>query len=87
MNEPRGRTSNSVSEPYIHILRPRGHYIGQVRRCGARLWDTVTKPRRSAHHALAAAVLKGKGMKRARVLFIDDSPYYDPLVVMEATLS
>lgn len=72
--------------PIVHILRPRGHYIGQVRRAGYRLWETVTRPRRSAHHALAAAVLKGKNMKRARVLFIDSSPYYDPHVVMEATL-
>lgn len=76
-----------MSEPYIHINRPRGHYIGQVRRAGHRLWTTVTGPRRSAHHALAAAVLKGKGMKRARVLFIDNSGWYDPHLVMEATLA
>lgn len=72
---------------FIHIHRPRGHYIGQVRRAGHRLWDTVTGRRKSAHNALAAAVLKGKGMKRARVLFIDSSPYYEPHIVMEATLS
>ena len=72
---------------YIHINRPHGHYIGQVRRIGAQRWDTVTGPRRSAHHALAAAVLKGKGMKRARVLFIDNSGWYDPHLVMEARLS
>lgn len=72
---------------YIHILRPRGHYIGQVRRCGHRLWETVTKPRSDPHRALAAAVLKGKNRKRALVLFIDDSPYYDPHVVMEAKLT
>lgn len=71
----------------IHICRPHGHYIGQVRRAGYRRWDTVTGKRWSAHHALAAAVLKGKGMKRARVLFIDNSWYYDPLIVMEAKLS
>jgi hypothetical protein len=71
----------------VHINRPHGHYIGQVRREGHRLWETVTKPRRSAHHALAAAVLKGKNMKRARVLFIDNCGYYDPHIVMEATLS
>jgi hypothetical protein len=71
----------------LHINRPRGHYLGQVRRVGCRLWDTVTGPRRSAHHALADAVLKGKGMKRARVLFIDNSGWYDPHIVMEARLA
>lgn len=71
----------------LHILRPHGHYIGQVRGVGCRKWETVTKPRRSAYHALAAAVLLGKGMKRARVLFIDSNPYYAPHVVMEARLS
>ena len=71
----------------VHINRPRGHYIGQLRREGHRLWDTVTKPRSSPHRALAAAVLKGKNYKRARVLFIDHSGYYDPSVVMEATLA
>ena len=70
----------------IHILRPRGHYIGQVRGVGCRLWQTVTKPRRSAHNALAAAVLKGKGMKRARVLFIENSGWYEPNLIMEARL-
>lgn len=73
----------------IHINRPHGHYIGQVRRTGCRLWKTVTGPRWSAHHALAAAVLKarrGYDVKRARVLFIDNSGYYDPHLVMEARL-
>jgi len=77
-------TSDGVK---VHINRPHGHYLGQVRRVGHRLWETVTGPRRSAHHALAAAVLKGKGMKRARVLFIDNSGWYDPHLVMEARLS
>lgn len=71
----------------VHINRPRGYYIGQVRRVGYQKWETVTKPRRSARHALAAAVLKGKNRKRARVLFIDNSGWYDPHVVMEATLA
>ena len=71
----------------LHINRPHGHYLGQVRRVGCRNWETVTGQRRSAHHALAAAVLAGKNMKRARVLFIDNSGYYDPHIVMEATLA
>lgn len=73
----------------LHILRPHGHYIGQVRRTGHQKWETVTKKHRSAKHALAAAVLKSRPRfhKRARVLFIDASPWYDPNVMMEATLS
>lgn len=77
-------TSDGVK---VHINRPSGYYIGQVRRCGHRLWKSVTGPRKSAHQALAAAVLKGKNYKRARVLFIDNCLYYDPHVVMEARLS
>lgn len=77
-------TSDGVK---VHINRPHGHYIGQTRRAGHRLWDTVTGPHRSPYHALAAAVLKGKNRKRARVLFIDKSGWYDPHIVMEATLS
>ena len=71
----------------VHINRPHGHYIGQVRRVGYQRWETVTGKHRSSHNALAAAVLKGKGMKRARVLFIDNSGWYDPHQVMEATLA
>lgn len=73
----------------LHILRPHGHYIGQVRLLGHQKWDTVTKKHRSAKHALSAAVLASRPRihKRARVLFIDSSPYYDPHVVMEATLA
>lgn len=72
----------------IHILRPRNvSYVGQVRRVGCRNWITVTIRRRSAHRALAEAVLKGKGMKRARVLFVERYSYYDPHVVMEARLA
>lgn len=81
------RKACTDSVPMIHILRPRGHYIGQVRRAGHQLWTTVTGPRRSARHALAAAILRSENMKRARVLFIDNSPYYDPHVVMEARLA
>lgn len=71
----------------LHICWAHGYYLGQVRRVGCRKWDTVTSKRKSAHHALAAAVLAGKGMKRARVLFIDGSGWYDPNIVMEATLA
>ena len=76
-------TSDGVK---VHINRPRGYYLGQVRRAGYRKWETVTGKRQSARNALIAAILKSKYRKRARVLFIDSSPYYDPHVVMEATL-
>lgn len=74
---------------YIHINRPRGHYIGQVRVTGHQKWNTVTGHCHIAKNALASAVLNSNPRihKRARVLFIDHCGYYDPQVVMEATLS
>lgn len=73
----------------VHINRPHGHYLGQVRILGHQKWKTVTGKCRSAKHALAAAVLKSNPQihKRARVLFIDNSGWYDPHIVMEATLA
>lgn len=68
----------------VHILVARGHYIGQVRRAGARRWTTVTGGCRSAEGAMARAAAKMKGHLRARVLFIDNSGWYEPNVVMEA---
>lgn len=41
-----------MTDDGVHICWARGHYIGQVRGVGCRLWDTVTGPRRSAHNAL-----------------------------------
>ena len=70
----------------LHINRPRGHYIGQVRPAGYQRWRTVTGKHKSALTALAAAVLRGRNMKRARVLFIDASGWYDPHVAAIATL-
>ena len=68
----------------IHIHAPKGHYIGQVRARGAKLWTTVTSECRYANVALSNAVLKMKpGHFRARVIFVADSGYYEPEVVME----
>jgi hypothetical protein len=68
----------------IHIHRPTGHYIGQVRETGHRLWETVTKKNyASPESALKAISAKMHGMKRGRVLFIDDSGYYEPNIVIE----
>jgi len=70
----------------VHINIPRGHYIGQVRRRGARRWRTVTGRRQRSETAMAAAVLAmGEDDKRARVLFIDASGYYEPNVTMECS--
>ena len=73
----------------VHINRPCGHYIGQVRITGHQKWDTVTGKHSVAKNALSAAVMRSNPRihKRARVLFIDHCGYYDPHLVMEATLS
>ena len=69
----------------VHILRASGHYVGQVRRRGARRWETVTGKRATAERALAGAVLEMKDChNRARALFIDASGWYEPHVAMEA---
>lgn len=70
---------------YVHILRARGYYIGQVRGEGCRNYRTVTGHCRNPYRALAAAVLKmTRSDKRARVLFIDRSGWYEPNLAMEA---
>ena len=66
----------------IHINRPSGEYIGQVKRIGARTWRTVIKTKNSAKHAMAGAVKRmADGDKRVRVIFCAE--WYDPVVVME----
>lgn len=70
----------------IHIHAPKGHYIGQIRWYGHRKWETVTDKRDTAENAMAQAVLSMTDQhKRARVLFVDESGWYEPNVVMEAT--
>ena len=70
----------------VHINRPSGHYIGQVRRRGHQRWETVTGRRRSPERAMAGAVMEMKeGHNRARVLFIDHSGWYEPHLCMEAS--
>ena len=68
----------------LHICRPRGYYVGQVREAGYRRWTTATGRCKSAESALSKAALKMHDMKRARVLFVDSSGWYEPNVVMEA---
>ena len=68
----------------LHICRSRGYYVGQVREAGYRRWTTATGRCKSAESALSKAALKMHDMKRARVLFVDSSGWYEPNVVMEA---
>lgn len=72
------------TDQHLHIYWSRGHYIGQVRLVGHQKWKTVTGKRRTAESALVGAANRMRGMKRARVLFIDSSGWYEPNVVMEA---
>jgi hypothetical protein len=68
----------------IHINIPRGYYIGQVRAFGYRRWKTITGHCRTAEAAMSKATAKMKGYHRARVLFIDNSGWYEPTIIMEA---
>lgn len=73
-----------MAEQRLHICWARGRYIGQVRGHGCRRWQTVTGYCLTAEAALSRAALKMAGKKRARVLFIDDSGWYEPSLSMEA---
>ena len=77
----RGRVST-----FIHINIPRGYYIGQVRRYGAKRWRTVTGHCKTDKGAMERAVASmQRDDKRARVLFIDRSGWYEPTICMEAS--
>lgn len=66
----------------IHIHAPKGVYIGQIRKRGHRLWETVGKSRKYAKPAMIAAInAMSPDHKRARVLFCAD--WYEPTIVME----
>lgn len=70
----------------VHVLVARGHYIGQVRKHGHHLWETVEGQHTSPEKAMVAAVLKmTPDHKRARVLFVDDSGWYGPELRMECS--
>lgn len=69
---------------HIHIYRPAGHYIGQVRPYGAKLWQTVTGKCKTPETALSRAVLAMENAHRARALFVDAGGWHEPRLVMEA---
>lgn len=67
----------------LHIHAPRGHFIGQVRPKGFRHWETVTGRRNDRGTCLRLAVTKMPFRGSIRVLFVDESGYYEPSVVFE----
>jgi len=69
----------------IHINRPTGHYIGQVRAYGRQKWKTITEECSTMEHALACAAEWMHTQHRLRVLFIDDSGYYEPNIIFEGS--
>ena len=74
-----------MTDPYIHLNIPKGHYIGQVRRYGHHYWTTVTGRCKKPENALTRAVQKmGERHNRARALFIDHSGWYSPTISLEA---
>jgi len=71
---------------WVHVHRPSGHYIGQTRGWGRKRWTTVTGRCTSPEAAMARAVLKMRANdKGARVLFVDNSGWYEPNLCMECT--
>lgn len=69
---------------YVHVNIPRGHYIGQTRGYGRRRWITVTRRHKNPEKAMAAAVVKMRPDDyRARAIFVDNSGWYEPNIVME----
>lgn len=67
----------------VHVLVPRGYYLGQTRRYGHRLWNSVTSECETMEAALAEAATKSKDWHRLRVLFIDNSGWYEPTIQFE----
>ena len=69
---------------HVHIHYATGHYIGQTRQAGHRRWTRATGKCKTPEVAMSIAVRKMQpNDKRARVLFIDDSGWYEPNIVME----
>lgn len=68
----------------LHICWSSGYFIGQVRPEGMKSWRDVTGRCKTAEAALALAVSRTHNPKRARVLFVDSSGWYEPNIVMEA---
>ena len=65
----------------LHIHAPAGVYVGQRRKRGMRLWESVTTDLKTKEEALIVLASKMKGYARGRVIFCAE--YYDPNVVAE----
>lgn len=75
-----GTTENGSK---IHVLMSSGYYIGQVRQCGYRKYETVTGKCKTLGAAIAKASKHFKGNHRLRVIYVDHNPYYEPSVAFE----
>jgi hypothetical protein len=67
-----------------HVLRPRGKYAAQVRGRGCRKWRHVAYCKTAERAMSRAAIAMKPDDHRARVLFIDNSGWYEPNLMMEA---
>jgi len=71
----------------FHLQAPKGHYVGQLRSRGCRHWRDVSTSEVSSNIALSLAIKKAEhSHNRARTLFVDDTHWYEPVVVAEAKL-
>ena len=65
----------------VHIYAPNGHYIGQIRRAGHRLWETVSNCENEQTAIICAVAAMTEHYKRARVLFVTE--WHEPVIIME----
>jgi hypothetical protein len=72
-----------TAHAHVHVYAPRGTYLSQTRRVGARKWLTLPGTSKTARKAMVKAVQgMTNGDFRARVLFVTE--WQNPMVVMEA---
>ena len=71
-----------MNNNYIHINKPSGYYLAQVRGYGKKNWRDIGCRYKSSKSCMIAAI-KNMGIndKHARILFIAE--YYDPILIAE----
>lgn len=67
----------------LHINRPSGIYVAQVRKPYHKLWETVSEHSDKKDAEVASITAMSEDHKKARVLFC--AAWYDPILVMEAS--